>query len=309
MTYRAKDFIETERNLLFAIVADGTEFNKVLCYLRYARVDGQWRKLATDSANGLLQAQHPEFLHYSEVLGAHLHAVAEEKIVRHFQPKTVLRRLLAEESTDPVIRDLQGLCAMLRANRLDLEHFGVTGSILVGMQNHASDIDLVCYERDAFHRARHIVQALIAQDHCQTLNEDDWLSAYQRRACDFALDEYIWHEQRKYNKAIFNQRKFDLSLLAATPAQSPRRYRKLGFVQVEADVLDDALGFDYPAEFTLKHPQIDSVVCFTATYTGQARAGERIAVAGQLEVDDSGRQRIVVGSNREAIGEYIRVLR
>lgn len=309
MTYQAKDFIETEQGLLFAVVADGQEHNKVLCFLRYAHIDGQWQKMTTDSANQLLAQTHPEFLHYSTLLDTHLHAVSDDQIVRHYQPKTVLRQLLEEASTDAVVQDLQGLCDLLRANHLELDHFGVTGSILVGMQNHGSDIDLVCYDRDAFHQARNIVQALIAKDQCQTLNEDDWLSAYQRRACDFALDEYIWHEERKYNKAIFNQRKFDLSLLATVPGHNQRYYQKLGFVHIQADVVNDHHAFDYPAELTINHPRISSVVCFTATYTGQGKIGERIAVAGQLEVDDRGLQRIVVGSSREAIGEYIRVLR
>lgn len=309
MDYQAKDFIETEQGLLFAVVADGQEQDRILCFLRYAFLGGQWQKLSTDNANAYLQRLYPDFLHYSEMLDTYLHAVAEQEIVRHYQPKAVLQQLLQEDSDDAVILDLQALCRLLVKNHLNLEHFGVTGSVLVGMQNHGSDIDLVCYDRVSFHQARNIIQALIVKDQCQTLNDDDWLSAYQRRACDFALDEYIWHEQRKYNKAIFNQRKFDLSLLAATPVQNDRCFQKSGFVRIQAEVVDDHYGYDYPAEFSLNHPEIDSVVCFTATYTGQAKAGEVIEAAGQLEVDDMGRQRIVVGSSREAIGEYIRVLR
>jgi len=49
-------------------------------------------------------------------------------------------------------------------------------------------------------------------------------------------------------------------------------------------------------------------VCYTATYTGQAEQGERIEVAGQLEVSNTGLVRILVGSSREAEGEYIKVL-
>ena len=309
MDYQAKDFIETEQGLLFAVVVDGCEQGKVLCFLRYAYLGGRWQKLATDNANAYLSRAFPQYLHYSETLDTYLHAVEEEQIVRHYPPKAVLQALLQEESTDPVILDLQALCELLQVNRLNLEDFGVTGSLLVGMQNHGSDIDLVCYDRATFHQARNIVQALIAKDRCQTLNDEDWLSAYQRRACDFALDDYIWHEQRKYNKAIFNQRKFDLSLLSGAPVENERRFQKLGFVQIQADVTDDHYGFDYPAEFAINHPEIDSVVSFTATYVGQAKVGEQIAVAGQLEEDDRGRKRIVVGSNREAIGEYIRVLR
>ena len=309
MTYQAKDFVETEERLLFAVVADGREQNRVLCFLRYAHLGGQWQKLSTDNANAYLNRLYPHFLHHSALLDTHLHGVEEEQIVRHYQPKVILQQLLEEETTDPVVLDLQALCALLQANRLDLDQFGVTGSILVGMQNHTSDIDLVCYDRDTFHQARNIIQALIAKDQCQTLNDDDWLSAYRRRSCDFALDDYIWHEQRKYNKAIFNQRKFDLSLLAATPVQNERCFQKEGYIHIQADVIDDYYGFDYPAEFSINHPDVDSVVCFTATYTGQAKAGERIEVAGQVEIDDQGRRRIVVGSCREAIGEYIRVLR
>lgn len=309
MSYLAKDFVLTEQGLLFAVVADGLESGKVLCFLRYLHRDGQWQKVGTDTANAFLHANFPEYLHYSSVLDTQLHAVDEAFVSQHFQPRKVLQALLQLETEDPVINDLRHLCALLETNHLDLSQFGVTGSLLVGMQNRASDIDLVCYDRATFHRARNIIQALIAKDQCQALNEDDWLSAYQRRACDFALDDYIWHEQRKYNKAIFNQRKFDLSLILPTPIKDDRQFQKAGFVHIQAEVVDDSCGFDYPAEFILNHLEIASVVCFTATYVGQAREGEQIEVAGQLEIDEQGRRRVVVGSTREAIGEFIRVLR
>ncbi len=307
--YQAKDFIETPEGLIFAVVVDGLEAGKVLCFLRYLCLDGVWRKVVTEQANQFLDQHYPQYQYYSAVIDAALHAVPVAHIVRHYQPKQVLQQLLNAAPADAVQLDLQRLCALLSAQGLALTQFGVTGSLLVGMQNHASDIDLVCYERNQFHRARHIVQALIAEDRCQQLNQADWLEAYQRRACDFALDEYIWHEQRKYNKAMINQRKFDLSLKLLDPDDTPRSYRKLGFVSIEAEVCGDEFGFDYPARFSLKHPHIECVVCYTATYCGQAKTGEWVRVAGQLEVDQDGIQRIVVGSNREAIGEFIQVIR
>ena len=66
--------------------------------------------------------------------------------------------------------------------------------------------------------------------------------------------------------------------------------------------------FDYPAEFKLDHEEITHVVCFTATYTGQAIKGELIEIAGQVEQASDGLKRIVVGSSREALGEYIKVI-
>lgn len=307
--YQAKDFIETREGLIFAVVANGLEEDKALCFLRYVHTEGRWRKVDTEQANDFLGLHYPQYRHFSTVLDAHLHAVPVADIECHYQPRKVLRGLLEGEASDAVLTDLQHLCGLLSGMGLDLDQVGVTGSLLVGLQNHASDIDLVCYDRSQFHRARNIVQGLIAEDRCQALNDDDWLSAYQRRACDFALDDYIWHEQRKYNKAMINQRKFDLSLTIAAPDQAEQCYRKLGQIKIEVEVEDDEYGFDYPARFSLKHPDIDSIVCFTATYCGQAKAGEWVTVAGQLEIDQDGRRRIVVGSNREAIGEFIKVIR
>ena len=74
-------------------------------------------------------------------------------------------------------------------------------------------------------------------------------------------------------------------------------------------MVDDTRGFDYPAEFKIDHPQITAVVSFTATYTGQAVNGETVAVSGVLEQSEQGVKRIVVGSSREAQGEYIKVIR
>ncbi|WFP51016.1 hypothetical protein PL263_03055 [Methylomonas sp. EFPC3] len=306
--YFAKDFVETAEGLIFAAVSSGLEQGKVLCFLRYLRVDGRWRKVGTDFANDFLRQSYPHYLHYSAVIDADVHAVPASAIVRHYQPRKQLQALLRQQPADEVSADLQHLCRLFAENGLALELFGVTGSLLVGVQNRDSDIDLVCYDRDEFHRARYTVQALIAQDRLQALNDADWLEAYRRRACDFALDDYIWHEQRKYNKGMINQRKFDLSLLSEADSTTAN-YRKLDFARIEAEVADDRFSFDYPACFALKHAEIDSVVSFTATFNGQAQQGEWIQAAGWVEVDEHGRKRLVVGSTREAIGEYIKVLR
>ena len=308
MAYQSKDFVETADGLLFAVVSDRLEQDKLLCFLRYVKRNGQWCKLNTEQAYAHLNIHFPDYLYHSMQLDVALHAVSEAKIIQHFQPKVVLRQLLDGVGQDNVIRDFQGLCQLLRGYQLDLDQFGVTGSLLVGLQNPASDMDLVCYDRDVFQQARQVIQSMIAHNQCQNLSQADWLEAYQRRGCDFALDEYIWHEQRKFNKAIFNGRKFDLSLLANSASTAERQYQKAGYVHIRARVVDDSLAFDYPAQYSLQHPEVETVVCFTATYAGQAMTGETVEVAGQLEIDDQGMQRIVVGSNREALGEFIRVL-
>ncbi|MSP28663.1 MAG: hypothetical protein EXR80_09780 [Methylococcales bacterium] len=302
--FLAKDFIETAENLIFAVVADGTEQGKVLCFLRYV----QQKKVATHAANQLLIQHHADYLHYSPVLDAQLHAVPVERIIKHHQPKQRLQAIQQIEQPDAVDRDFIALCQLLQVNGLDLSHCGVTGSLLIGVQQASSDIDLVCYNADVFQHCRAIVRELIARDVLQELSNEDWQQSYQRRDCELSFADYVWHERRKFNKAVINGRKFDLNLI--NPSSAPAsRYQKCGAITVQCRVLDDTEAFAYPAELIIDHPQIHSAVSFTATYTGQAVNGELIEIAGVVEQDAHGVKRIVVGSSREAHCEYIKVIR
>lgn len=307
--YKAKDFVETAEGLLFAVVTEVEEQGRVLCCLRYMRQAGRWQKLSSQQANLYLGQHHPQYLFHAHTLDADVHGVMREQVVRHLCPRQVLKQRLAEAPIDDVVADLQALCGFFAVNGLPLQAFGITGSLLLGAQGAASDIDLVCYQREVFHQARYWVQALIAQNKLQTLDDADWLEAFRRRGCDFPFDDYVWHEKRKYNKGLIHGRKFDLSLVAPSDVGRVGSARKLGITHLQARITEDVFGFDYPARWSIDEPGIDEVLCFTATYTGQAQTGEQVAIAGQLEVDDSGCRRIIVGSDREAIGEYIRVLR
>ncbi len=308
MIFLPKSFIETTEGLLFAIVAEGLEKGKVRCFLRYVRNEnGQWRKIQTDEANNLLTKNHPDYHFYSSEFDANLHAVSITKITTLHQPKQRLTQILDNSLRDEIENDCANLCRLFKQANVDLNHFGVTGSLLIHQQKSSSDIDLVCYDTTTFHQCRATVCELIEQNLLADLNHADWCESYERRDCDLSFEEYVWHERRKANKGLINGRKFDLSLVE--PEKMNRAtYKKLGKINLEVKVADAIRAFCYPAEFKISHPKIQSVVCFTATYVGQAENGELIEVSGQLEQDEFGNQRIVVGSNREAHGEYIKVL-
>ena len=312
--FYTKDFIETAEGLVFAVVGQGIERGKVLCFLRYVKDSAGWKKVTTEPANAFLKQCYPDYLYYSPVLDAHLHAVAIDRIVKHHQPKQRLQQIMQENQRDAVESDLFQLCDLLRQHGLDLTQIGVTGSILVGLQKQSSDIDLVCYGRTVFHRCRAITRELIEQGQLQELNYNDWQQSYQRRSCDLSFEDYVWHERRKTNKAIINRRKFDLSCSHAlhenidSGRSGVTHYQKCGVITLQCKVIDDTHAFDYPAEFKIDDEHIDAIVCFTATYTGQAVKGETVEVSGAVEQTQQGVKRIVVGSTREAHGEYIKVI-
>ncbi|WP_024299842.1 hypothetical protein [Methylomicrobium lacus] len=303
-----KDFIETAEGLLFAVVNPGLEQGKALCFLRYVHDGGRWRKQATDEANAFLRQHHPDYLHYSPVLDAELHAVDVERIAKRHQPRQRLLHIMRSEQHDPIERDVLMLGELLKQQGMDLERVGITGSVLVGVQKDSSDIDLVCYGREAFHRCRAAVRTLIEQNRLQELTDSDWRESYRRRDCSLGYEDYVWHEKRKFNKAMVNGRKFDLSLIEPEDTGGQECYQKLEPITLICRITDDTRAFDYPSVYRIEHQAISSIVCFTATYTGQAVNGERVEVSGMLERNARGAQHIVVGSSREAHGEYIRVI-
>lgn len=309
MIFLPKDFIETTEGLLFAVVAAGLEAGKVRCFLRYVRSEnGRWRKVQTDEANNLLMQHYFNYCFHSSELDAFLHAVPVEQIIKHHRPQRRLTQILEHSPNDNIENDCLNLCRLFEQNGIDLKQFGVTGSLLIYQQKTSSDIDLVCYDTTVFHRCRAVLRDLIEHKELEDLSHDDWQESYTRRDCELSFDDYVWHEQRKANKALINGRKFDLSLVDLFEFDSTT-YQKRDVIILRTVVTDDTNAFAYPAEFKIAHETVQRVVCFTATYTGQAIEGETVEISGQLEQDASGNQRLVVGSSREARGEYIKVIR
>jgi len=309
MIFLPKSFIETAEGLIFAVVAEGLEAGKVRCFLRYiCNENGQWRKVQTDEANDLLVKNHPDYCFHSPELDAFLHAVLVEKIIKKYNPYTRLKELLTpRKRRDAIEKDCVALCKLFEKDYVEL---GVTGSILVGLQNASSDIDLICDSISTFNQCRLAVLKMTLLGKLGLLTQKDWRESYDRRDCDLSFEDYVWHEVRKGNKGLINGRKFDLSLVEFDKwgRKNPVViYKKLERITIQATIVDDSRAFCYPAEFKIAHSKIQRVVCFTATYVGQAENGEMVEISGQLEQDEFGNQRIVVGSNREARGEYIKV--
>lgn len=293
---------------MFAVVTADLEDNRVLCFLRYQQTPSGWQKLDTEQANALLTKHYPEYLFYSTLRDTICHAVPLARISQHIHPQQRLQALLLTRPTDPILHTCIDLLHQLQTHDIDISTIGITGSLLIGAQHPASDIDLVFYDRAVFQNCRQLLPYLIAQQRLQPLGDDDWQATYLRRDCELTFTDYIWHEQRKANKAMLNGRKIDFSFVNRTEPLRQTQYQKIGAVTRQLQVSDDRLAYDYPAAFKVIDAEIDCVICFTATYTGQAITGEWIEVAGQLEVSPNGLKRIVVGASREAKNEYIKVI-
>lgn len=308
MRYLPRDFIETAEGLIFAVVDGALEDGKVLAFLRYIPEGPVSRKVSTAEANSVLRELHPKYLHHSARLDVDLHAVCLADICRHYRPRERVRHLLEQGPLDGLEAKLLRLLAKLTENGVSLASLGVTGSILIGRQNPASDLDVVVYGPKQFRQAREAVRRLIDSGQLEDLDGETWRETYRRRDCALGFEEFLRHEQRKANKGMIEGTKFDLALVEEEAGSESIRWHKIGRATIRARVVEDVHAFGHPARYRLDHPQVREAVSFTHTYVGQAEVGELIEACGLIEQSEHGFRRLVVGSSREAPGEYIRVL-
>jgi predicted nucleotidyltransferase len=302
-----KDFIETPDGLLFAVLSGTEESGRIPAYLRYRRTPKGLQKIATAEAPEALSAHGSRYYFDSVSRAIRLQGVARVDIHRVFRARERTLQILNDDPLDPVLEAAQKLLRFIFDGTVRPEMVGVTGSLLIGAQTPESDIDLVVYDRTSFERVRSRVLEGIQTAMLDQLSAKDWSEAHARRGASLTLEEYLRHEQRKGNKALIHGIKFDLTLLDSSQEEPEPAKSKAGSIDLRATVTDATEAFGFPARYRVDHPEIFEVLAFSQTYAGQAFEGERIRVRGRLEVLPGGRQRIVVGQDREAHGEFIKL--
>ncbi|HOS81693.1 MAG TPA: nucleotidyltransferase domain-containing protein [Methanolinea sp.] len=298
---RLRDFIEDGDGWLYAVSTyDNSE--RAGCTLRYVpdeegdRVTGdgrRYRKVDFDEAFSLVAHKKPA---YRDVF----HRVPLSDIRRVLKPEEEIDRIAARDAR---VRRLLSLFSLPPGS------IGCTGSFLCGLENEASDIDLVVYG-DYWFRAVEILRDATGNGLLEPIDEAMWRRIYEKRKPELGFDEFLIHEKRKWNRGKIGTTYFDI-LYTRSYADAlcvpHAKGRVLGRGTIEATVTDARFSHDSPAVYRVDHGEVSSVLSFTHTYSGQAREGEVIEARGVLE-EHGGDVWLVVGTSREAKGEFIRSL-
>ncbi|WOX57539.1 DNA polymerase subunit beta [Methanoculleus receptaculi] len=295
---RLRDFIEDRGGCLYAVSAyDNNE--RVGCILRYVpdpegeRRDPagrRYRKYDFSEAFAWIREHKPDYLDA-------VHRVPREDVVRVYKPEEEIGNVAAR---DPRVARL------LSHFDLPAGSFGCTGSLLCGLENAASDIDLVVYG-DAWFTAQRQLRRLVETGVIPPMSTAMWRKVYEKRAPEIPFDAFVLHEQRKWNRGEFEGTYFDLLYTrsyADLDALPTGAGKVIGRATIEATVTDASLSFDSPAVYAVDQDEISRVLSFTHTYAGQALAGEVIEARGVVEEHDD-ELWLIVGTTREARGEYI----
>jgi len=309
--YLPKDFIQTKEGLVFAVVSYQSHEDKVGCFLRYVSDGYVWKKIDTEHANQLLRQSCPQYLYQSTQFDALFHAVAVKDIVEHHRPEIRLKHVLQRDPCDNIEQELHQLIPILVRFGVNGDLLGLTGSMLINQQGPTSDIDLVVFGRQEFQKTRQAVKYAVDSGDISDLNLTLMQDNFRRRAGELSFDEFSWHEYRKHNKASIGGIKFDIGMvcLSGEIEHDNEQYQKQGMRTITTEVIDDLRAFDFPAVYLINDELTPVVMSFTHTYVGQAKKGELIEISGAVECNiATGKCRLIVGSTREAEGEYIKVI-
>ena len=197
------------------------------------------------------------------------------------------------------------------------DHLGISGSILPGLQkSDVSDLDFVVYGLDnhrraiaAFkeHRGKEVyIEEVDKHITVEGITNDYWDFVYDKRMFDESLtkEEFRWYENRKANRGTINGTLFDI--LATKDydeiegSWGDTVYEPQGIAKIECDIVSALGAFDNPSLYTIENVEVLEVV-----------DGEHVVAKGKVEKvivnDEFSHYRIVVGTTREAIDEYLKL--
>lgn len=296
---RLRDFIEDNDGWLYA-VSTYDNGNSVGCVLRYVPdVNGErvhasgrrYTKYDFEEAYALVAEKKPQY-------AALLHRVPFCDVKQVLKPDLAI---------DRIAKDNPRVQKLLDMFRLPKGTVGCTGSLLCGLANEGSDIDMVVYGKHWF-AAQNLVKQGVQDGIVEGLSPDMWKRVYDKRRPEIPYDQFVLHEERKWNRGQIEGTYFDIlytrSYDEIKSAPSGGKGTVLGKLTIVAKVKNASLAFDNPAIYEVEHESVSWVLSFTHTYSGQAIAGETIEACGVLEQHGS-ELWLIIGTTREARGEYI----
>ena len=307
---RPKDYIVTADGLYFAVVLGVPENGRIFASLRYLETPDGVRKFNTTGALDFLKSRYSRYQFFSAHLDAETTAIPLSAISRVYWPEDAVTGLLNRCPDDALFKRARHILNYFIGGGIDPKVLGITGSLMLGFHRPDSDIDLVIYERGSFHAARSLIQKAMAEHVFSELDYNTWQKTYQRRGCSLSFDKYLFHEKRKANKFMCDETKVDISFQSSTEEDNSPcpPVSKTGISTIRAEVIDDTFIFDYPACYIINHSEIQKILVYTATYYGQAFTGETIEARGMVECDTNKNKYMIIGTNREAAGEYMHVV-
>ncbi|TRO55058.1 hypothetical protein E2P71_03295 [Candidatus Bathyarchaeota archaeon] len=295
------DYIRTVDGLFFAVKGGRHSDRLVIAILRYVpdpSGDRKWndvkyrRVYDNESTTRFLEEHFPFYLNHIGWLGLRLQSVPKNRIAEVYKPVEHLQRILAHPKTLLEKNIAEFVSILSEESKVSPAFFGVSGSVLIGLERDESDIDLNIYGEDegrrvydALKRIRSTSEAVSPYD-AESI-EPVLVSRWGDTGLD--LEKLRGVECRKLLHGLFRGVDYFIRLLVD---EDESESTPMNDVVVSATVADASHSIYTPCVYKVTDVSIekgseDHVITELKSYRGkfteQANTGDRVRARGTME--------------------------
>ncbi|MHA1425583.1 MAG: nucleotidyltransferase domain-containing protein [Candidatus Helarchaeota archaeon] len=270
--------------------------------VRYVRPKQLYSPINFQEILKVFQRNYPDYLFHDPFIGKTLLSVPKKAIVKIFVPNRQWQELQGKEAPEPLEKEAIELIQMLsKESGVDLNDFGLHGSLSTGMYNEGSDIDIAIYGSMNYLQVKKTVFNLFKAKKIEYLNETK-------------SDEY------RMNKASYKGRKFVFNAIRKIEelrdAYGKIKYTSIRPLHFYCDVVESKERMFRPAYYNIEEyfPADDNsiivnthlpqqIVSMVGEFRDIARKGDEVEVQGILEKVEEVETattyyRVVIGSGK-----------
>jgi len=307
---REGDFIESVEGLIFDVKGLVHPEDRVVAYIRYypnpkgdrVRNGVRYSKVySLTERDALLKTTYPRYRLFDPVFGDHIEEVPINMIMRHYKPADELRdlrkRLLIDEAENLSLE----LADLLRVHSgIKWRQIGISGSILLGLHEKYSDLDIIVYGGNAcasiYKTIADLFQAKNSPIKPYDLTGLRKLHKFRSKDTRIPLSTFMRMERGKRLQGTFKGRDYFIRFVKdwneVSEKYGDKKYTSIGYSKVKAKIVDDSNGVFTPCSYLISRVKmlsgtpistIKEVDSFRGRFCEQAKVDEWVVAQGKLE--------------------------
>ena len=306
---REGDFLELDDFSIFEVKGFQHPPNCVIAYPRYIpnkfgdriRNNVRYHKIYTlKEKNTVLRNLYSDLYMKDPFFSKIIPSVPINKIRKFFQPQDTLSSLSSEKKLVGLRKKSVNLAEIISSRSgIHVAKFGLSGSIMVNLDQSNSDIDLIIYGSAESQKISKTVQELMVEGTQICRHSGDNLNAlYNFRSKDSKIGyhQFINTEKRKSNQGIFDGTEFFIRYLKewseVNELYGANSYNPVGYGLVSATIQDDVNSLFTPCIYDIEDVTVISgspkwdirhVISYRGRFAEQAKKSEKVKIQGRVE--------------------------
>jgi len=319
--------LQTNNNIFFDVKGLVHPSTRIIAFIRYVpdangtRIkDGKHysKYYALSKRYDLLKREYPQYLVNDPVFNTLLCEVPKEDIKKHYQPDKGLMKLRNKAKTDEAETVALSFMEILQENSgVQWSKLGISGSILVNLQEKSSDLDLIVYGTNSGYIVAETMQTMLAEKsnpiEAYDLKGLRELFDFRSKDTNVSFENFVRTDSRKVSHGKFMGKDFFIRFIKDRNEIDEQYggiiYKPEGNAKIKATVVDDSEALFTPCTYKLTNVQIiqgnkgdpiEEIVSFRGRFCEQAKSGETVIAEGKVErVQQQGKDdhfRLLLGS-------------